>query len=219
MFVAVVIIVFALIGFTRGFIKTCLSFFPGFISLILTSKIYPVFSKFLRTTPLYEHIKSKVIDTISIENISSELANSDYIDSLPFPDFIKSALFENNNAVVYDMLGVSKIEEYVGGYVANIFLNIISMIVVAVFIAILIKLVFVMLDIATRLPVVHEANSFGGLVAGAVEGVLIIWVIFLIAVLFVSKDNWFYISLYNSKVAILLFENNILLKFILKIFG
>ena len=98
-------------------------------------------------------------------------------------------------------------------------LNILSMIVVAVGLILIFKLVLILLDVVTKLPVIHGINSVGGLIVGLLEGVLIVWVVFVVAVLFVSGDSltWFYESLENSKIALALFNGNILLKMILRI--
>ena len=73
----------------------------------------------------------------------------------------------------------------------------------------------------TKLPLIHGANSIGGLAVGFMQGILVIWIVFVVAVLFVSGDRlaWFYSSLGESKIALTVFNSNILLKMILRIFA
>ena len=158
---------------------------------------------------------------LNLDSMASAVSaqSNDYINSLSIPDFLKESLISNNNPVVYGILDATGINDYISGYVASMILNILSMIVVAVGLIIIFKLVLVLLDVVTKLPVIHGINSAGGLIVGLLEGVLIVWVIFVVAVLFVSGDKltWFYDALENSKIALALFNSNVLLKMILRI--
>ena len=220
-FVLAVIGICVVLGYFRGFVKTCFSFVPSVVSLLLTNKIYPVFSKFLRTTPVYGYIESGVAKAFNLNSMSSAVSaqGNDYINSLAIPDFLKESLITNNNPVVYNILDATGINDYIAGYVANMILNIVSMIVVAIGLIVIFKLILVFLDVVTKLPVLHGMNSIGGLIVGLLEGILIVWVIFVVAVLFVSGDKltWFYDAIENSKIALALFNSNLLLKMILRI--
>ena len=57
--VIAVIGIFAVMGLFRGLVKTCFSLVPGVVSIIIANRIYPTFSKFLRTTPLYGIIENE----------------------------------------------------------------------------------------------------------------------------------------------------------------
>ena len=126
---------------------------------------------------------------------------------------------ENNNSAVYEILDVSGINEYISEFMANIFLNIFSFILIALLITILFKVLFVMLDIIAKLPVIHGINSFAGIIVGAAEGIVLLWVVFVVAVFFVNgqKLDAFYTSLESSVIAMPLFKHNIILKTILRI--
>ena len=162
-FVLAVIGICVVVGYFRGFVKTCFSFVPSVVSLLLTNKIYPVFSKFLRTTPVYGYIENGVAKALNLESMTSAVSaqSNDYINSLSIPDFLKESLISNNNPVVYGILDATGINEYISGYVANMILNILSMIVVAVGLIVIFKLVLILLDVVTKLPVIHGINSVG----------------------------------------------------------
>ena len=217
--VIVVITVFAFIGLKRGFIKTCFSFVPSIVALFITGRIYPVFSKFLRKTPVYDYIVRGISKAFDLGEQTTDLSSSEIIENLSLPEFFKRSLAENNNTVIYEILDVSEVNEYIAEFIANIFLNIFSFIVIALIIVALFKMVFVMLDIISKLPVIHGINSFAGMAVGAVEGVFVLWVAFVIAVFFINgqKLNAFYSSLENSAIAMPLFNLNIILKMILRI--
>jgi len=217
--VLVVIMAFALIGLKRGFIKTCFSFVPGIFSLFAAGKMYPYVSRFLRGTPIYKWITKSVGKALNLEGNASDINSSEIIKNLSLPDFFKESLMENNNSAVYEILDVSGINEYISEFMANIFLNIFSFIFIALLITILFKILFVMLDVISKLPVIHGINSFAGIVVGAMEGVVLLWVVFVVTVFFVSgqKLDVFYTSLESSVIAMPLFKYNIILKTILRI--
>lgn len=218
MAVIVIIAVLAVIGLKRGFVKSCFSFVPSVVALVFTGKLYPHVSKLLRSTPLFDIIKNSVAKGIHIDAAASGASDS-IINSLSLPQFLKSLLISNNNNVVYNILDATGIKDYIAGYISNIFINIISMILVAVGLIILFKLIIGMLDIITHLPVISTFNRLGGLIVGIGEGVLVVWILFILAVLFCSSDKlqWFYTDLPQSKVASVLFEKNILMYMISKI--
>ena len=219
--VVAIIAAFAILGMIRGLVKTCFSFIPGVVSVIVAGKIYPVFSKFLRTTPIYNSVENALLKTVESGISPEEIPSNEFINSLSIPDFLKESLLENNNPVVYDILNVTGVGEYVSGYIANIFMNIIAMAVVFIGVMILFKLIFLMLDIITKLPIIHSFNSAGGFIFGLCQGILAVWILFVIAVLFLGTDasGSFYTALQDSTIAKTVFNNNILLIMILKIFA
>ena len=56
------------------------------------------------------------------------------------PEFLKSALLENNNSVVHSLFETEKLQDYIASYFANICLNVISVVLVAVAFYIVMKL-------------------------------------------------------------------------------
>lgn len=216
--VIAIIAVLAVIGLKRGFVRSCFSFVPSIVALVFTGKIYPRVSELLRSTPLFDIIKSSIAKGIHIDTPASAAGDS-IINSLSLPEFLKSSLIANNNNVVYNILDATGIKEYISGYISNICINIISMILVGAGLIIIFKVIIGMLDIVTHLPVISTFNRLGGLAVGFCEGVLVIWLLFVVAVLFCSGDKlqWFYTSLPQSKIASILFEKNILMYMILKI--
>ncbi|MCI2000873.1 MAG: CvpA family protein [Clostridia bacterium] len=216
--VIVIIALLAIIGGARGFVRSCFSFVPSIVALVFTGKIYPYVSKFLMKTPLFDIVKNSIAKGLNINSAVSG-GTENVVNSLSLPQFLKSLLIANNNNVVYNILNVSDTKDYIAGYIANICINIISMIIVVVGLIILFKLIIGMLDIITHLPVISTFNRIGGFAVGVCEGILIVWVLFIIAVLFCSSDKlqWFYTALPQSKIASVLFEKNILMYMISKV--
>lgn len=220
--VIVILLFFGIAGRMRGLVRTCFSFVPMLAGLVLTNQLYPVLSKVLRSTFIYEGLKNGVQKALKLDTIfANALAGSDAISTLKVPEFLKTALMENNNPVVYNVLGVNKIEEYIAGYVANICLNVLCMVAVFVVIVIACKFILAALDLIAKLPVINFLNKTGGLAVGLLQGLIVLWVIGILLVGFYSNPvlSRFFEILNQSRLALFLYEKNVLLFMILRIFA
>jgi len=109
-----------------------------------------------------------------------------FIEDLPIPDFLKEQMETFNNTTGYQKLGATDFGSYVINYIANLVLNILAFLVTLLVSWIIIRLIFGALSVFTSLPIIGGVNRLLGLAAGFVQGVLIVWVLFLIISLFAS---------------------------------
>ena len=109
-----------------------------------------------------------------------------FIEDLPIPDFLKEQMETFNNSTGYQKLGATDFGSYVINYIANLVLNILAFLVTLLVSWIIIRLIFGALSVFTSLPIIGGVNRLLGLAAGFVQGVLIVWVLFLIISLFAS---------------------------------
>lgn len=220
--VIAILLIFAIAGRIRGLIKTCFSFVPMLAGLVVTNQLYPVLSKVLRNTFVYDGLKNGVQKALKLDSLfANAVTGSDAIGTLKLPEFLKTALVENNNPVVYNILGVNKIQEYIAGYVANICLNVLCMVTVFIIVVIGCKLILAALDLIAKLPVINFLNKTGGFAMGLLEGIIVMWVIGIVLVGFYSNPlfSGFFDILNQSKLALFLYEKNVLLFMILRIFA
>ena len=109
-----------------------------------------------------------------------------FIEDLPIPDFLKEQMETFNNSTGYQKLGVTDFGSYVISYIANLILNILAFLVTLLVSWIIIRLIFGALSVFTSLPIIGGVNRLLGLAAGFVQGILIVWVLFLVISLFAS---------------------------------
>lgn len=102
------------------------------------------------------------------------------IENLNLPQNIKSALIENNNNTVYDLLGVNAFTDYIGNYLADMILNSIGFVVLFVLVYIVIRLLVRWLDIIARLPILSGINKIAGALLGGIQGLFILWILCLL---------------------------------------
>lgn len=220
--IILIIAIFIYRGYKRGFVQTLFSLVSLFISLFLVQILYPILSSFLRTTPLFYKLNDYIINSIGISyNLQNTnlIQQSEFINSLPFPEIITTMLNNNNNMHTYNLLNVTSIEEYIGIFFASAIINIISFIILLVFISVVLKLSPFSIDIFTKLPIIRGFNKFFGGIIGFLQSVFIIWVLLIIyTVLSINPDNYNMQLLYNSNLALYFYEKNFLLSLLFSIF-
>lgn len=215
----------AFTGYRRGLIMTVFRLVSFFISILLANRLYPYVSQWLRKTPLYGALSDMVINSLGLRAFfETQTANTQaemlsLLESLPLPDVLRGALLNYNTPDIYELLNVRTMEEYVGGYFANIALNILSMIAVFILVWLLMRVLGSALNIIGRLPVIKTFNRAGGLAAGFVMGLLLVWVGFmLINLLFVNSSYPGLVEQLNTSLfARWLYENNWLTGMVTKV--
>ncbi len=223
--VIIIIILFFIFKFaSKGLVQNILKSCSWLISLLVTYFLYPVISGLIRNTFIFDSLRESVYGVMSLDTLSAESGSGqiDAINSLTLPEALKELLIDNNNSVIYDLLGVSNLQEYIAGYIANIILNIIISIVVFIIIIVIIKAVSGALQLAVKLPVIKQVNGIGGGILGLFWGVVFVWVIMAISTLFIATPFFADIigAVDNSIIGKILYDNNIIMNVLLaKLFG
>ena len=222
--VVLMIAVPALIGYYKGFVYACLGFLPIIVSFFGSKILSPIFSKFLRKTELFYFFKKNVYEGLHLGKLLEEKAGqsqTSIINDMNIPEFLKSALLENNNSVVYSLFETEKLQDYIASYFANICLNIISVVLVAVALYIVMKLFLSALNIVSKLPVISTVNRLCGFAVGGAKGIFLVWFIGIILTFFYYNEalQSFFVLLEKSYITAFLYHNNLLLFMVLKIFA
>ena len=117
--------------------------------------------------------------------ISSQLQKN-AIEELPLPSVLKNLLIRNNTEKIYKDLAVNSFNDYVPKFMANLIMNIISFVVTWLIVASFIWLAVMTLDVIANLPIIHGINQMLGLVLGAGQALVIVWIAFLVITVFAS---------------------------------
>ena len=135
------------------------------------------------------------------------------IESAPLPTFLKNALMENNNATIYDELGVQTFPEYVASYIARLAIRVISFLVTFLLAIIIVKALMVAVNIIGELPVIGFFNHLGGAVLGIFIALVIVWLGFLVVTVCYSTKagTACFDRIEKSQILTLLYEKNPLL--------
>ncbi len=111
-----------------------------------------------------------------------------FIESLPLPQSVKDQMETFNNEKGYLKLGASDFSSYIINYIASLIMNILAYAVTLLVVWLIIRLVLGALSVFRSLPIVGAADHLLGLLLGLIQGVLIIWGLFLALSLFSATD-------------------------------
>ena len=221
--VAAVIIGCGAAAWRKGFIRAAFGFLPMLAALAGTHFFSPYVGKFLRGTFLFDTMSDSIRDSMGLDaaiDNGAMQAQTELIERMSLPDFLKEALLENNNPVIYQLLDVDSLKEYVAGFLANVCLNILSVILAFLLIYIVVMVVLNALHLFSKLPGLSFLNRLMGFLVGGVKGVFFVWVGFVVLTFFQCRAelDGLFAAMETTKIANLLYENNVLQQFILTIF-
>lgn len=204
----------AVIGYTKGFLKMALSLVSFIAAIILVNFIVPYISVFLeQSTPVYEMVREHCIESYQLETVDSmESALEDY----PMADYLIQ-MFENagGNDVVKEY--GEKAGEFVADMLAQMIIRTASYVIAIIIVMIGFWVLFIALDIVGRIPVIKGINKFAGLAAGLLEGVVVVWIVYLV-ILMCSGYDWSKAAMemiYQNEITKFLYNSNIILRVII----
>lgn len=238
-------------GYRRGFIKSLASMASVILSIVLVNLCMPYVTDFLKTkTPVYEYITERMESAFAVQdtedgqnrqdggygdpegqyaadngNAAAGLTDSgrqkQIIDGLPIPQALKNLLVENNTPQFYAQLAANTFAEYVPRYLANLTLAIVSFVVTWILVIAVTFLAVRALDLVAELPGIHGLNRVLGLMLGFLQGLIIVWVLFLLITLFIDTQagKQLMAMIAESPFLDTLYKENILLDFLTNLLG
>ena len=196
--VLAIVVIFAIHGMKKGFISQLAPILSVILSALLVNYMLPVVTGMIReNTPVYSYalewsrdaIEKQTEQFLQQEGIAAEAAytgsltkiqQTGLIRSLPVPDFVGKLIESYNNSEGYRRLGVSSFVDYLAGCIASLALNVVSFLVVMLVTFLIVRAVIGSLKLFSRLPVLGLGDRLGGLIAGALRGVFIVWILMMV---------------------------------------
>lgn len=189
------IIIIAIIAFSvfsgavRGFTLTVLRFASFLVSAFLAYILYPVVARLLGSGVLSslsvyaegsEHIYNvdlagQLVSSLTPNQIDTVVQNA----NLPAP--FDSVLHGNLTNQALASQHATTLGDYFNTTIVNVLLGIISFILLFLLFRLILSIVINATNYVTRLPVLKQFNSLLGGALGLVRGILIVFVIFMIA--------------------------------------
>ena len=223
----ILLVIFALFviqGARKGMVRTAVSMVSFILVIVAVSWINPYMGDFIREhTSWKESIQQRTSEMLAgvIEDQLEPDAGQqeEIIRQLPLPDGMKELLLENNNEEGYRSMAAEGFADYLSGYLAYAVINGIAFVLSFVVTIILIRLILYAVDILTDLPVLGGINRAGGIVLGAVQGLLWLWIIFLVIALFADTPAGRVLmeQIRSNPVLSWLYNNNFLTMAIMRI--
>ncbi|HWQ79165.1 MAG TPA: CvpA family protein [Anaerovoracaceae bacterium] len=202
--IIVSILVYGVIqGFRRGFVRTFLHAAGWILSVVLGFVWYPHVIGFLKeNTGYYDTIRGKIAERIA-ENAAGVTDSA--LTGIPevIRDLLDNAINSLTGAIA-DTLSVS---------LTNLIFNIIGFLTVVIAIKIIFMFITLLFSKEKRGGVIGGMDGFLGLFAGALKGILIVYILLalMVPVLSLSGSTFLTDQLDGSVLGSYLYDNNLIL--------
>ena len=209
---------FGFMGMKTGLVKMVFSLVSTIAALLFAIIFSPVVANILENNEAVHGFLTEKVETVLEAVVQDAEPEVDFIEELPFPETIKEVLRENDNTTNLLSAQAGALEAYVCARIVSVIINSIAFAVT--FFAALLALVILcgVLDLISKLPLLNQINHMAGLAAGLAEGVLVVWIFFVVLTMFTGtefgKDAMGMIS--ENALLSFLYDNNLLSRFITK---
>ena len=204
-------------GFCRGFIRKAVSAVSLIITLVLVTYLTPHITNFIQeNTSLHEKLQEKCSEMFLNEEYDVDIKTDqvNLIENMDLPENIKEMLLENNNIEAYEILDVSDFGDYIGAYLANMIINALAYLISFLIIWTLLRMLLMAMDIVTKLPLLHGLNKLAGGVLGFVQGIVFVWIIFLLVSVLCNGNlgKQFFALIHENPFLLFLYNQNVIMK-------
>ncbi len=169
-----IIVIFAVVGTKKGFIRSVSGFVSHFLSFVLSLTFYKSFTVYTKRIPFIANMITEGVEmpTFSeggfMEKIKLILTHFILPDGVSFEGAAESGIDMGNITVISD--------EVCKNLIAEMLAAIISFIVLLIAFIIIFKLLFIILDKVALFPVIKQANGVLGCIFGLLNGMFWVWI-------------------------------------------
>lgn len=182
--IGIVFLICVISGLWQGLFRVLVSVAGLIVSIVIAVYVAPYVSSSLeKNTQLDERLAQYISEKMQFSEAGEETSKGiqvAIIEGLPLPEAMKDNILNNNNAEMYDVLNATGVYDYIAKSIAMVILN------AVVFLALVLicRIFFFFLGRAakglSKLPILRSIDKVGGGALGAMKGLILIWIFFLI---------------------------------------
>lgn len=214
-------------GYRRGLLRTIYSLVSWVIVLVIVTLATPHIDAYLiEHTTLYDKIEAYCETSVrknaqnKIEQQAADGSGEDPIAELgiKLPEGVWNDVLEKTGNVADEFLETSGVYNEVAKGVAGFIVEGISFFIALVTARIIVHLISRFLGVVSRIPVICGINKTLGIFAGAIYGLILVWIAFyLVALGSTSELGGMIISyIYQNPLLTFLYENNFVITIIMQ---
>lgn len=229
-------------GYKKGLIHMILSVAVILLSVIITGILGPVISKSLCESEIVlNYVSEGVNEGLGIEENMNKMTKQaagklrgnkatnatnigeqeqkKIISKLELPDILTESIADSTANMIESagQITAQRFSKYICDSLARIIIRTLAYIVVFLVARIILRILVTVFNVIDHIPGVEDINELAGCVIGAVTGVLVVWFGFMFLLAFSSTGfgQECYSCINKSSVLSFLYNNNLLLKWIL----
>lgn len=209
--VLAVIKINAWIGKKVGLVKIVYSLFSFFITLLITTGISPRINEALKNNEaFYQKTYQNVEEMLALDNKESS-DDDEMIDKLPLPKSIRENIKKNKDK------HEENIKSYIINRVTEIVINALAFILTYAVVFIGLWVISIAVNIISRLPILNKINKLGGFIVGGMQGLFVVWLLFLLLTVFSSSEisQKAFKLIEESKMLSYLYDKNFILNIVM----
>lgn len=224
-------------GYKKGAIHMMLSFAALILSVVVTGFLGPVFSQHLCDSKIIVGYVSDAVNKSlgvesSVQKATGQMTDhsinrginqqqqEELLQQLGLPQNINKALLKGKDDTISNVTTatVHNFATFISEGLAKIIIRGITYIVIFLIAKIGLRIIIMFLGILDRIPGVEDASKLAGAGIGAISGFVMVWVgfLFLLALSSTRFGMECYRCINESTVLTVLYNNNLLLKWILQ---
>lgn len=215
--IGILFFICVLIGWAQGLFRVIVSVAGLVASLVIATYVAPHVSGYLEEkTQIDEQIAKHIVEELEFSDLGQEATRGiqvAVIQELPLPETLKNNILDNNNSEMYQALDVSGVYEYISKSIAVVILNAAVFLLFTFMCRVFFFFLGKSLGSLAKLPIVRSIDKVGGGLLGAMRGLILIWIFFLILSI-TSTFSWsqeVIVQIQQSAPLKLLYDNNVLL--------
>lgn len=236
---------FLIRGLRKGFLRILFTTFSVIVTIALAALLAQPVAQFLQESTfvgssveegISEYVHGKLEDMTGQSgqkddgkkdaeddknpNISSKTEES-FIDALALPESIKNNIRIGNTLEKYRDLGVATFSEYITTQLTTVTVRAIAFVLLSIVIYLLLRVIFMILKVIQRIPILRGVNRLLGGILGLAEGLLIVWGICVIIIIFSGSSfgNSCMEVIRANTILSFIYDHNLLVVAIHAVFG
>lgn len=202
-----IVLLFVFLGYKKGLTGSLIKLLSVIIAVVIAFICYkPLVNYIIENTQIDDNIKANMTETFMQEQENKEDDQEN----------ISSTIMDSINKNIENATETAKtaaIEQ-----TTNTIIKAASIIVIFIAVRILLIVVSLFASQITKLPIIKQVDEIGGIAYGAVEGIVIVYIILSIISLtgVIWSDNMLVTAVTKSALGSMMYNNNIILKFLFK---
>lgn len=205
-------------GRKKGFVKTAFTIFSTIIAILITLWISPYVSKWIKSSDgLNEYVNRRVSENITTDDVGDSISEEvNYIEKMKVPSIIKDSLIKNKTPDVYEAMNVNTFKGYVVQLISTFIISVAVFLAIWIIVKIILSIISTTLDLVTSLPIIGDIDRIGGLLAGLVNGFLVIWIGLLLVTVFANTQlgQILFLQINDSQFLSVIYNHNLILIFL-----
>lgn len=225
--VIVILAFFGWYGAKKGFVKVLFSLLSTVAALLFAVLFSPMVSAYLKSNEEFTSFFEERIGTFfdaaesdesgAIKEPNKVIDVREVLSALPIPDTMKES-FEKDMQKELALPTREDVREYVCKRLSDTILNAIAFVTTLAIAIIGLFVLCRVLNLLAKLPLLRQVNAACGLLSGFAEGILIVWILFVVLTMFAGE------AFGQSALAMIaenpfldyLYKSNLIAKFVMR---